>query len=577
MNRFIENRSILSLNGNVSEREMGPILSGSSQPTPPNDHMLRNSKYNGVPQDTYTGKIDNNQEMFAAFDDDDDSDDGLDYEPSFSDSPQNAAQGPDQEGPADELQFDKELVVITTAKSEDTSSSAVNGVPISSDHFLQTSVHDSSDSDSDNPTSHAPSRHNADDFSRNSFQTFQSPATSNSSKSKSESYTQSKSSRTLPTKPKPGKDNPRNSSLDAFEASFENTFPPTFSSSFDDPPPLSIAFDVPEFNDPFFLGSLDLGSDDTGGNAFGELNSSAFEPSKSKRGNERFPVRKTTNKQSLSTTQSDPNNKISPASNKSLNSSKSDNKASDSKFGEFQESSLDFFPPSSMDVFDFTDDANSSQFDKNVTLDNSFETTRVSQPPPENMTNNGDSSPSLPKKSVSNLSRARFNAMKNEILNGTDNNSSGSKVFENRSNDVHTNDQKNEVEQQATPTSNSSRRILQRKNQLSKNGSPSSSKIKESLRASIAAVTSSASKSSFKASASSSSNGTGSKNSGRRNVRHPVSYAEPALNSKIRRGHEFFPKKESSSEANKQDRKETDSYDDILKDLASSSVIHNVT
>ena len=73
------------------------------------------------------------------------------------------------------------------------------------------------------------------------------------------------------------------------------------------------------------------------------------------------------------------------------------------------------------------------------------------------------------------------------------------------------------------------------------------------------------------------SNAMNAKSSGRRNVRHPVSYAEPALNSKLRRGHEFFPKKEVAIESKNEESKQTDGYEDILKDLASSSVIHNVT
>lgn len=50
------------------------------------------------------------------------------------------------------------------------------------------------------------------------------------------------------------------SSIDAFEASFDNTFPVSFSTPSEEPPPsLDIAFDVPEFSDPFFLGSQDGG------------------------------------------------------------------------------------------------------------------------------------------------------------------------------------------------------------------------------------------------------------------------------------------------------------------------------
>uniref|UniRef100_A0A7S4HRW1 Shugoshin C-terminal domain-containing protein n=1 Tax=Odontella aurita TaxID=265563 RepID=A0A7S4HRW1_9STRA len=50
------------------------------------------------------------------------------------------------------------------------------------------------------------------------------------------------------------------SSIDAFEASFDTTFPVSFSSQSEEPPPsLDIAFDVPEFSDPFFLGSHDGG------------------------------------------------------------------------------------------------------------------------------------------------------------------------------------------------------------------------------------------------------------------------------------------------------------------------------
>lgn len=50
------------------------------------------------------------------------------------------------------------------------------------------------------------------------------------------------------------------SSIDAFEASFDTTFPVSFSTPSEEPPPsLDIAFDVPEFSDPFFLGSHDGG------------------------------------------------------------------------------------------------------------------------------------------------------------------------------------------------------------------------------------------------------------------------------------------------------------------------------
>jgi len=50
------------------------------------------------------------------------------------------------------------------------------------------------------------------------------------------------------------------SSIDAFEASFNTTFPSTFSTTTEESPPsLDMAFDVPEFSDPFFLGSVDGG------------------------------------------------------------------------------------------------------------------------------------------------------------------------------------------------------------------------------------------------------------------------------------------------------------------------------
>ena len=63
-----------------------------------------------------------------------------------------------------------------------------------------------------------------------------------------------------PTVLKDGKGLSNINSIDAFEASFNAEFPTSFSvPSVDPPPPLDIAFDVPEFSDPFFLGSLDGG------------------------------------------------------------------------------------------------------------------------------------------------------------------------------------------------------------------------------------------------------------------------------------------------------------------------------
>jgi len=51
------------------------------------------------------------------------------------------------------------------------------------------------------------------------------------------------------------------SSMEAFEASFDTAFPSTFSTPVEEPPSLSLAFDLPEFSDPFFIGSLDLNNE----------------------------------------------------------------------------------------------------------------------------------------------------------------------------------------------------------------------------------------------------------------------------------------------------------------------------
>jgi len=105
----------------------------------------------------------------------------------------------------------------------------------------------------------------------NAQQAFETPA------GKEEGHLESRDQLSSPAFPTPtvlkdGRGMPAMSSIDAFEASFDTAFPVSFTAPTEDPPPsLDIAFDVPEFSDPFFLGSLDGG----GGN-----NSSPFlEPS----------------------------------------------------------------------------------------------------------------------------------------------------------------------------------------------------------------------------------------------------------------------------------------------------------
>jgi len=403
-------------------------------------------------------------------------------------------------------------------------SKAENGMPISSDHFLPpASKSASTDREKLFSPVALPSNYQKKESvnERGAFDRFDAPPTTTMSNLQNTTSPPSPPTRRVSQiKTQSNK----NSSLDAFEASFENAFPSSFSSPFEEPTPLSIAFDKPEFPDPFFLGS----NDNSDGEGFGELSRSSFEPSQASTAFEEVVQSNTSNKP------------------KSYPANEHDGNNISNNFNGFQsEASLDLFPPSN-DAFDFADEPKSTQFNSTKASNSTFQTPNLSKSQNEDPSSIREpSSPRVVKKVGGNSARARYLAATGNLASSIDTNMNINKAQDVDHQVRRSNQRKkkgNDVVMVNSPQENI------RTQQLNKNQSAFSLPTL-------------------------SNNQKGS----RRNVRHPIPYADPSLNSKVRRGHDFFPKTDIRTDVNKKDRRENEAYDDILKDLASSSAIHNVS
>ena len=539
----------------------------------------------------------------------------------------------DVDRPNDELLFDKELNTIDYSPDENLSTPIANGIPISTDHFLQPASQSSPELHYQKDSLHK-SRTIAisEKFNQNEFHAFESPHTVSLSafQSMNQKTHASNETRTIHTR-RPNK----SSSLDVFEASFENTFPTSFSSSFEEPPPLSIAFDVPEFNDPFFLGPLNLG-DETGGNAFGELK----KPSGSSKGKQNSSENATL-KESVPvlhddfpsrhniTTEPDIGIALEQKSAQQV-SDAIDEDFKNSNFENSHSTSLDLFPPSTLDVFDFANVVSKPKYERKISQNSAMNNRESSQLRPQ-------------KKIVSNLGRS---CNEFDLEDAIKINEKETDTHTTDGDDIHVQDHyDSDLEQIDLSKSQLIRKLNQRKKteeatketngviipsqsdtstyhihkrksensqfnhlrekagnrsvQSNKKNSPTSYRGKKAQqihdvnrstfeRSKKPQILSGVGLSTHNNTVELTSktlgplNGANHKNFNKRNVRQPIPYTEQSLSAKLRKGDIFLSKKTTTREVNENrqivsgEKKEIGSYDDILKDLASSN-IHNDT
>lgn len=658
---FFVDRSTLDLSslstalpraGFTTNQEMERILASMPPPPPPTDpYNTQNKSFNNnIPQDhlTTTQPSPHNQddqEMFASFDDPSTTTQSVDSNSFMSGTPSdeyddNILDKTDPEVPADELLFDKQ-----TSSTNPQQTNSING-----SHDIPTQRVSSSTSPSSKQPQH--------DFGPSNATVPVSNKSSGPSPRGSNDFGKISTS-----------DTPSNSSsLDAFEASFASTFPTTFSSSSSNDhhesttAPLSIAFDVPEFSDPFFLGALDMDNENmNGNNAFGELSSAAFEssndmmvvhgknPDSFSSPNNDFNV--SSDKADISgssSSRSTNDNKIdfmnSPSSSTMTGGFENRNNTLPSKSNDdgFGTSSMDFFPNTS-NVFDFVDEpTDKSSFIVVGKGASSTKQTNSNSPnssssdwfqTPDNQSQN-TSAPSRPQKNISShTARARYVAatstpntlvdekikqqvsdsdqqqsrmvnlnnsgeMKKEEIFSSDNNSAqnngnpASRRLQRRSRDdgsvtsssnKSANPQISDVQKlKKEDTVNTSASKVDRSkqpspltNNMNKNRAPLS--ISANQVSSIPPPNSSSSSANNLITPTNNSNASivtprsGKSSSERRRVRQPISYAEPSIRDKLRRGDVFFPKKEMSPNNKPAERNTSDSPSKMSNENSSSN------